>query len=137
MAALLPTQLGGVELHTFPVGAEIVDRLAARLGVPADDLETAFASEHGSRFLQMYAIRLGGTSAEALVSAWSAVAYPPEVGDVAITGETINGVSMTAVHSPSTASRLGTFYVDRRGETLIVVQAFDPLVAAEALASIP
>jgi hypothetical protein len=37
----------------------------------------------------------------------------------------------------TTKPRLGTFYLDRRGDTLIVVQAFDFSVAVEALSSIP
>ncbi len=47
------------------------------------------------------------------------------------------GAPITVVDSPSTRSRLGTFYLDRRGDTLIVVQAFDLSVAVEALSSIP
>ena len=47
------------------------------------------------------------------------------------------GAPITVVDSPSTRSRLGTFYLDRREDTLIVVQAFDFNVAVEALSSIP
>jgi hypothetical protein len=132
-----PSELGGVDLHTFAVGQDILARLASRQGVATDELEAAFASNHGARFVQMYAVRLRGTTAAALVDAWGAVAYPPEVDDVGITRETMNGRPLTVVHSPSTAARLGTFYLDRRGETLIVVQAFALDVALEALASIP
>lgn len=135
--AVLPRELNGVELHTFPVGEDILARLAIRFGVTPDELETAFASEHGARFLQMYAIRLRGTTADELAEGWSLVAYPPDVDDVAIAGETIDGAPITVVDSPSTRSRLGTFYLDQRGDALIVVQAFDFSVAVEALASIP
>ncbi len=137
IGAVLPSEIGGVELHTFPVGEDILARLAARLSVATDELEAAFASDHGARFVQMYAVRLPGTTADALADAWGAVAYPPDVADVGIAEETMNGRPIIVVDSPSTASRLGTFYLDRRGETLIVVQAFDLDVAVAALASMP
>ena len=138
LEGVLPRELNGVELHTFAVGEDILGRLATRFGVAPDELETAFASEHGARFLQMYAIRLPGTTADELAEGWSLVAYPPEAAsDVAIAGETIGGTPITVVDSPSTRSRLGTFYLDRRGDTLIVVQSFDFNVAVEALASLP
>jgi hypothetical protein len=41
------------------------------------------------------------------------------------------------VHSPSASPRLGTFYLDSRGDALIVVQAFDSDLASEVLASVP
>lgn len=47
------------------------------------------------------------------------------------------GKLVTVVHSPSTAARLGTFYAYSSGDMLLVVQAFDPDVAAEALAALP
>ena len=137
LEAVLPRELHGVDLHTFAVGEDILARLASRFGVVPDDLETAFASDHGARFLQMYAIRLPGKTADELAEGWSLVAYPPEADDVAIAGETIDGRPITVVDSPSTRSRLGTFYLDRQGDTLIVVQAFDLSVAVEALSSIP
>ena len=57
LEAVLPRELDGVELHSFAVGEDILARLASRFGVVPDDLETAFASDHGARFLQMYAIQ--------------------------------------------------------------------------------
>jgi hypothetical protein len=135
--AVLPRELDGVQLHTFAVGEDILARLASRLGVTPDELETAFASEHGARFLQMYAIRLPGMTGAELAEGWSLVAYPPDTADVAIAGETIGDRPITVVDSPSTRSRLGTFFLDRRGDTLIVVQAFDFGDAVEALASVP
>jgi hypothetical protein len=134
--AALPAELDGVELHTFAVGEDILARLAAALDVGPDELERAFASDHGARFLQMYAIRLPGTSADALADGWAVVAYPPDTGDVTVADETLDGRTITVVDSPGTRSRLGTFYLDRRGDTLIVVQAFDFSVAVEALASL-
>jgi hypothetical protein len=135
--ALLPRELDGVQLHTFAVGEDILARLSINLGVTPDELETAFASDHGARFLQMYAIRLRGTTADALADGWSAVAYPPDTSDVAVADEEVDGRTITVVDSPSTRSRLGTFYLDRRGDALIVVQAFDFNVAVKALASLP
>ena len=76
LEALLPRELDGVELHTFAVGEDILARLASRFGVTPGELETAFASDHGARFLQMYAIRLPGTTADELAEGWSLVAYP-------------------------------------------------------------
>lgn len=51
--------------------------------------------------------------------------------------ETIGDRTVTVVHSPSTAARLGTYYAYSSDDTLLVVQAFDPDVAAEALAALP
>ena len=81
----LPSQLGEVELHTFAVGQDILDRLVAHLGVAPDEVEVAYASEHGARFFQIYALRLSGSPASSLATAWAAVAYPPDVTDVSVT----------------------------------------------------
>jgi len=137
IGSVLPTELGGVELHTFAIGEEILARLAERLGVTIDELETAFASEHGARFMQIYALRLPGTDASALATGWAAIAYPPEVPDVAVSEETIDGRAVTVVHSPSASPRLGTFYLYGSGPTLFVVQALERDVAMEALGSLP
>ena len=137
LEAVLPRELDGVELHTFAVGEDILARLAAGLGVTPDELETAFASDHGARFLQMYAIRLRGATADALADGWSAAAYPPDTSDVTVADETVDGRTITVVDSPSARSLLGTFYLDPRGDTLVVVQAFDFTVAVEGLASLP
>jgi hypothetical protein len=136
LEALLPTELEGVELHTFAVGEDILARLATTLDVIPEELETAFASDHGARFLQMYAVRLRGATADALADGWRVVAYPPDADDVTVGDETIDGRTITVVDSASTRSRLGTFYLGPRGDTLIVVQAFDFSVAVEALASL-
>ena len=133
----LPSELGGVELHTFAVGQDILERLAAELGVAQDEVEVAYASEHGARFFQMYAIRLAGSPAGALATAWAAVAYPPDVRDASVTEEKVEGRAVTVVHAPSAAARLGTFSLLPRDETLFVVQAFDIETAREALAGLP
>ncbi len=133
----LPSQLGEVELHTFAVGQDILERLAAHLDVAPEAVEAAYASEHGARFFQMYAIRLPGSAASSLATAWAAVAYPPEVTDVSVTDETIDDLAVTVVHAPSAAARLGTFYLLPGDETLVVVQALDRETAEEALAGLP
>lgn len=137
IGSVLPTKLGGVELHTFAVGQDILDRLAAEIGVAPDEIEAAYASEHGARFLQIYVIRLSGIPGAVLAAGWSVAAYPPEVDDVVVSDQTIAGRAVTAVHAPSAAARLGTFYLLPRGETLFVVQALDHDVAAEAIGSLP
>ncbi|MGH2418830.1 MAG: hypothetical protein ACRDFY_10895 [Candidatus Limnocylindria bacterium] len=136
IGSVLPTHLAGLELHTFGVGGDILARLADAHGVAVDDLETAFASEHGARFIQMYAIRLPGTTATALAATWVAVAYPPGVDDVDVTEETIAGRLVTVVHAPSLAPQVGTFYLYPRDDILFVVQTFDPVAAREALAAL-
>jgi hypothetical protein len=125
LQAQLPSELGGVELHTFAVGQDILDRLAAHLGVAPEGVETAYASEHGARFFQMYAVRLAGSPASSLATAWAAIAYPPDVTDVSVVAETSDGRAVTLVHAPSPAARLGTFYLLPQADTLVVVQALD------------
>jgi hypothetical protein len=133
----LPTELGGVELHSFAVGQDILLRLADRLAVDATAFEAAYASEHGARFLQMYALRLPGTDGAALRTAWAEVAYPPDVTDVVVSEDDIEGRLVTVVDAPSARSRLGTFYLHSLDDTLFVVQAFDRGVATEALSALP
>jgi hypothetical protein len=137
LQALLPSQLSEVELHTFPVGQDTLDRLAANLGVAREEVEVAYASEHGARFFQMYAVRLAGSPASSLATAWAAIAYPPDVTDVSVVAETSDGRAVTLVHAPSAAARLGTFYLLPQADTLIVVQALDRETAEEALAALP
>lgn len=134
---VLPKVLGGVELHTFAVGQDILLRLAGHMAVDAADFEIAYASEHGSRFLQIYALRLTGTDGAAMSTAWADVAYPSDVSEVAVSEEEIDGRRITVVDAPSARARLGTFYLHARDETLFVVQAFDREVATEALAALP
>lgn len=136
IAAVLPATLGDVELHTFAVGEDIIGRLGDKVGVAVTDIEVAFASDHGARFVQMYALRLPGTDAGTLATTWAAVAFPPDVTDVSVDEQSVAGRTVTVVESPSLAS-VGTFYVDPRDDVLFVVQAFDVEVAEEAFAAIP
>lgn len=134
---MLPAELGGVELHTFAVGQDALERLSVRLGVRVDELDVRNASEHGARFLQMYALRAPGVSGPELVAAWAAAAYPEDISDATTSQQTVSGKAVSVVHSPSAAARLGTYYSYSVDDTLLVVQAFDPEVAAEALAALP
>ena len=134
---MLPRELGGVELHTFAVGQDALARLAARVGIGPDSLDARYASEHGARFLQMYAVRAPGIAGPELLHAWTAVAYADDVVDAATSDQTIGGKAVAVVHAPSAASRLGTYYAYSVDATLMVVQAFDPEVAAEAIAALP
>ena len=133
---MLPRQLGGVELHTFPVGQDSLQRLASEMAFDVTDLEARYASEHGARFLQMYAIRAPGVSGPDLVDAWAAAAYPADVPDAAHTDQVIGGTRVRVSHAPSAAARLGTYYAFTLDETLLVVQTFDPEVAIEAIAAL-
>ena len=134
---MLPVELGGVELHTFAVGKDALERLAQRLGVRVEELDVRNASEHGARFLQMYAVRAQGLSGPELVAAWAAAAYPDDISDATSSQQTVSGKAVSVVHAPSAAARLGTYYSYSVDDTLLVVQAFDPEVAAEALAALP
>ena len=134
---LLPDELDGVELHTFAVGQDVIDRLVTRLGITQPDLEAAYASEHGARFLQMYAIRVPAIEGPSVLDAFVASAYGPGEGNVTVAEQAVGGKPVTVVAQPATVARLGAFYATVTGDTLLVVQAFDPNVAADALAALP
>lgn len=137
VAELLPTSLNGVELHTFAVGGDILERLAAALGVPPTAIEAAYASEHGARFFQTYALRVAGVDGQQLLDAFSAAAYDASEGDVTRDEATVGGRPVTVVTQASTAARLGTFYTYLVDDALLVVQSFDPVVADEVIAALP
>lgn len=137
LAELLPTSLNGVELHSFAVGGDILKRLAAALGVPPTAVEAAYASEHGARFFQSYALRVAGVDGQHLLDAFSASAYDPTEGDVTRDEATVGGRPVTVVTQASTAARLGTFYAYLVDDVLLVVQSFDPVVADEVIAALP
>jgi hypothetical protein len=136
IGSALPVTLTGIELHTFAVGEDVLDRMAAELGVMRTDIEVAFASDHGARFVQMYALRLRGTDAAELAATWADAAFPPDITDVSVSEGTIAGRMVTIVESASLPS-VGTYYLDPRDDILIVVQAFDVETATEALAAVP
>jgi hypothetical protein len=136
IGSALPSTLDGVELHTFAVGEDLLARLAERLGAARSDLDAEFASDHGARFVQMYALRLPGTDAAQLATTWAVVAFPPDVSDVSVSGATLANRTVTVIESASLPG-VGTYYLDPRDDILVVVQAFDVEVAAEALAAVP
>lgn len=134
---LLPASLDGVELHTFAVGGDILDRLAPTLGVEPTAIEAAYASEHGARFFQSYAIRVPGVEGSRLLEAFAASAYDPSEGEVTADEASVGGRSVTVVTQSATAARLGTFYAYLMDDVLLVVQAFDPVVADEVVSALP
>lgn len=136
IGSALPVELSGVELHTFAVGEDVLLRLAEELGVAISDLEVAFASDHGARFVQMYALRLRGTDTGQLAATWAAVAFPPDITEVSVSESTVADRMVTVVESAGLPS-VGTYYLDPRDDILIVVQAFDVETATDALAAVP
>lgn len=137
LADLLPRSLNGVELHTFAVGGDLMDRLASTLALEPSAIEAAYASEHGARFFQTYAVRVPGADGPSLLEAFVASAYDPSEGEVIRDEATIGGRSVNVVTQPTTAARLGTFYAYLIDDALLVVQSFDPLVADEVIAALP
>lgn len=137
LADLLPRSLAGVELHTFAVGGDMVERLAATLGLQPTDVEVAYASEHGARFFQAYAMRAPGVGGGRLLAAFVASAYVADEGEVTRSEGVSGAKPVTVVSQALTAARLGTYYAYAAGEVLLVVQAFDPDVADEVLAALP
>lgn len=112
-------------------------RLAATLGMEVSDLEVAFASEHGARFFQTYALRAPAVGGDRLMDAFLSSAYDVGEGEVAVSDEVVDGKPVTIVLQPSTSARLGTYYAYTAGGVLFVVQALDPAVAEEVLAALP
>ena len=137
LADLLPDSLDGVELHTFAVGQSIIDRMASTLGIGVDGVEAAYASEHGARFFQTYALRVSGVDGVRLLEAFVDSAYDPTEGDVTRDEATVGGKTVVVVSQPTTAARLGTFYAYRLDDVVLALQAFDPAVADEVLAALP
>lgn len=130
-----PDALGEVELHTFETGRDLLGRLAAELAVPPQELEVAFASEHGARFIQMYAIRLAGRSPAELAEALEPAAYIAR--DATVSSDVIDGTAVTVIDSPSEGPQVGTYYLVVRDETLIVIQTLERADAQDALAALP
>ena len=137
LSEVLPRTLAGVELHTFAVGGDMLARLAATLGLEVSDIGVAYASEHGARFFQTYAIRALGLAGERLTEAFVDSAYDTGEGAVTRSDEVIGGKPVTVVTQASTAGRLGTYYAYAAGDVLFVVQVLDPVVAEEVLAALP
>jgi len=135
LAEELPTHLGEVELHTFETGRDLLGRLAAELDVPPQELEVAYASEHGARFIEMYAIRLAGRSPADLAQALEPAAYIAR--DATVSSDVIDGTAVTVIDSPSEGPQVGTSYLVVLDETLIVIRTFERTDAEDALAALP
>lgn len=135
---LLPADFGGVEAHTFAVGHDMLERLATDLGVDPAEVQVAFASDHGPAFIQMFAIRVSGRSAQDLEQALTRTAYPtdatPEVSTVRLAGR-----ELTVVSDQALGPQRGTFYLLPLPEqqALIVAQAFAEPVVEAALGELP
>ena len=134
IGAYLPSELEGVELHTFAVAVDVTARLGQAVGVP---LELSYASEHGARFIQAIAIRAPETGADALASLFPAAAFPPDGSRAEVTSTELADEPVTAVADPATTARLGTYYLLTRDDVLIVVEAFRPEDAADMVAALP
>lgn len=137
LSELLPRSLAGVELHTFAVGDDMLARLAATLGLEVSDIDVAYASEHGARFFQSYAVRAPGITGERLREAFVDSAYDSGEGAVTRSDEVIGGKPVTVVTRAPTAARLGAYYAYTAGDVLFAVQVLDPAVAEEVLAALP
>ncbi|MEX1156927.1 MAG: hypothetical protein WED12_07130 [Chloroflexota bacterium] len=136
IGTLLPRELHGVELHTFAVGQDSVARLLDELDATPSDLEIAYASEHGARFLQMYALRVRGYDGVTLLDAFALAAYDPATGEVSRTEEVIAGRDVSVVTQATSADRLGTLYLVALDDALVVVQALDRSTAEDGLSAI-
>lgn len=134
IGAYLPAELDGVELHTFAVAQEVTARLGEAAGA---ELELAYASEHGVRFIQTIAIRAPGTDPNQLVELFPAAAFPPDGASAEISSTQLAGEPVTAVADPAATARLGTYYLVVRDDVLIVVEAFTPEDAADMIGALP
>jgi hypothetical protein len=130
----LPTELDGVDLHTFAVMREITARLVQSVG---GKLDLAHASEHGARFIQMVAMRSSRADADKLRFLFAAAAFPPDGGGAEVSELELAGEPVVAVSDPASAARLGTYYLLSRGDVLVVVQSFREADAAAAIAALP
>lgn len=137
VALLLPRELGGVELHTFATGQDSVARLLATVGATSLELEVAYASDHGARFRQLFALRVRGVDGETLLNAFATAAYDPAAGTVNRTQEEVGGKAVSVINQPISAQRIGTFYAYVLGDALLVAQTLDRPTAEECLAAMP
>jgi hypothetical protein len=138
VANLLPVELDGIEVHTFPVAQDLLARFAAAIEIAMDDLEVAYASEHGARFIQMLAVRAPNIPEGRMLEVLADAAYPPVAVDALEVGtDTLGGIEVVTVHNPELAPRLGTFYGLVRGGALIVVEALVREDAEVAVAALP
>lgn len=113
-------------------------RLVEEMEVGSAELEVAFASDHSAAFVQMYALRVAGHSADEILAALAPAAYPdasPE--SISVTQQTMGARTVTIIRQPDQAEQVGTFYCLADGQVLIVAQAFTEAVAAAAFEELP
>ena len=138
LRALLPSEFRGTEAHTFAVGTEMLARVASVLALRQDDLEAAFASDHGPAFVQMYALRAPGRSAQEIQAALSQAAYPQaDPSSVSVNSQQLGRRSVTVISHDPEADTIGTFYCLIDGSVLIVAQALAEPVAEAAFDELP
>ena len=137
LQALLPSDFRGVEAHTFPVGQDMLDRLAAAIGLRRRALEAAYASDHGPAFVQMYALRARGHDPHELLDALPQAAYPAAGGTIKIEERRLGDRPVTVISEPTEAATIGSFYTFVDGGTLIVAQALAEPVAEAAFDELP
>jgi hypothetical protein len=137
LQGLLPVDFRGVEAHTFPVGQDMLARLATALGIRRRALEVAYASDHGPAFVQMYALRANGHEADELLDALAQAAYAGASGSVTVEERQLGDRRVTVISEPSQAVSIGSFYALVDGGTLIVAQALAEPVAEAAFQELP
>jgi len=135
---LLPADFRGTRAHTFPVGQDMLARLAAAISVRGRVLEAAYASDHGPAFVQMYALRAAGHEPQELLDALPQAAYPgAAAGSITVELDQLGDREVTIISEPGEAATIGTFYALVDGGTLIVAQALAEPVAEAAFAELP
>jgi hypothetical protein len=138
LQGLLPADFRGTEAHTFPVGQDMLTRLAAAVGIRRRALEAAYASDHGPAFVQMYALRAAGHDPQELLDALPQAAYPgAPAGSISVAQSRLGDRDVTVVSEPNEAGTIGSFYALVDGGTLIVAQALVEPVAEAAFAELP
>jgi hypothetical protein len=138
LQGLLPAGFRGTEAHTFPVGQDMLARLAAAIGIRRRSLEAAYASDHGPAFVQLYALRAAGHDPHELLAVLPAAAYPSApAGSVTVEPGQLADRSVTVISKPSQAGTIGSFYALIDGGTLIVAQALAEPVAQAAFDELP
>jgi len=138
LQGLLPADFRGTEAHTFPVGQDMLARLAAAVGIRRRVLEAAYASDHGPAFVQMYALRATGHDPQELLDALPQAAYPEApAGSITVAPGQLGDRSVTVISEPNAAGTIGSFYALIDGGTLIVAQALVEPVAESAVGELP
>ncbi len=138
LQGLLPADFRGTEAHTFPVGQEMLARLAAAIGIRRRALEAAYASDHGPAFVQMYALRAAGHDPQELLDALPQAAYPDApAGSITVEPGQLGDRAVTVISEPNQAGTIGSFYALIDGGTLIVAQALAEPVAEAAFDELP